>query len=68
MNVRTELKKPFRWFASLPISIVALHSIMLGTITSAAEYDGWITWGHEASGLMVVPILAWAGCVYSMRR
>lgn len=52
------------WFASLPISIVALHSIMLGTITSAAEFDGWINWGHEASVLMVVPIVAWAVCVY----
>lgn len=49
-----------RWFAALPVSIVALHSIMLGTIASAAEYDGWITWGHEASGLMVVPIVVWA--------
>jgi len=65
---RPELKTPFRWFASLPISIVALNSIMLGTITSAAEYDGWITWGHEASGLMVVPIAVWAVCVYVTRR
>jgi hypothetical protein len=35
-----------RWLASLPISIVGAHSIMLGTLLSAAEYDGWITWGH----------------------
>jgi len=49
-------------FASLPVSIVALHSIMVGTITSAAEYDGWITWGHEASVLMVVPIVLWVLC------
>lgn len=55
------------WFASLPISIVALHSIMVGTITSAAEYDGRITWGHEMSVLMVVPIVLWAACLYATR-
>ena len=53
-----------RWFASIPISIVALHSIMVGTIASVAEYDGWITWGHEASGAMVLPIVAWALCAW----
>lgn len=68
MQERPELKTPFRWFASLPISIVALHSIMLGTITSAAEYDGWISWGREASVLMLVPIGLWAVCVYVCRR
>lgn len=68
MQERPELKTPFRWFASLPISIVALNSIMLGTITSAAEFDGWITWGHEASVLMVVPIVVWAVSVYACRR
>ena len=56
-----------RRFAALPVSIVALHSIILGTIASAAEYDGWITWGHEASALMVVPIALWAVCVYATR-
>lgn len=30
---------------------------MLGTLLSAAELDGWIDWGHEASIAMVVPIL-----------
>lgn len=62
------MKRLMRWFASLPVSIVALHSIILGTIASAAEYDGWITWGHEASVLMVVPIALWAVCVYVTRR
>lgn len=62
------MKQLPRWFASLPISIVALHSIMLGTIASAAEYDGWITWGHEASGLMVVPIVVSVVCAYAVRR
>ena len=32
-----------RWLAFLPISIGVLNSIILGTTTSAAEYDGWIT-------------------------
>lgn len=62
------LKKLARWFASIPISIVALHSIMLGTLTSAGEYDGWISWGHEASVLMVVPIVASAACTYAARH
>lgn len=56
-----------RSFASLPISIVALNSIMLGTIASAIEYDDWITWGHEASGLMVVQIVLWAVCAHDVR-
>ena len=62
------MKHFVRWFAALPISIVALHSIILGTIASAAEYDGWIGWGHEASALMVVPIVLWLVCVYVTRR
>ena len=53
-----------RRFANIPVSIVALHSIIFGTLLSAAEYDGWISWGHEASALMVVPIAAWAACAW----
>lgn len=34
----------------LPISIMALNSITLGTTTSAAEYDGWIAWGARRRG------------------
>lgn len=49
-----------RWFANLPITLVAAHSIMLGIVLSAAEWDGWISWGHEASIVMLVPIVAWA--------
>lgn len=44
-------------FSALPITLVGAHSIMLGTLLSAAELDGWIDWGHEASIAMVVPIL-----------
>lgn len=62
------MRRLARQFAALPISIVALHSIILGTIASAAEYDGWISWGHEASVLMIVPILSWVACAHAMRR
>ena len=44
-------------FSALPIALVGAHAIMLGTLLSAAELDGWIDWGHEASIAMVVPIL-----------
>lgn len=53
-----------RWFAAQPVSRVALHSIKCGTLPSAAEYDGWISCGHKASVLMVVPIAAWAVCAW----
>jgi hypothetical protein len=53
------MKAFIRWFASQPVSFVAAHSIMLGIVLSAAEWEGWITWGYEASIVMVVPIIAW---------
>ena len=53
------MKNFARWFASLPITLVAAHSIMLGIVLSAAEWDGWISWGHEASIVMIAPIIAW---------
>jgi len=60
-QVRLDIRKlvrygPIRWFAALPISIVGSNAIMFGTLLSAAEYDGWITWGHEASVVMLLPI------------
>lgn len=57
-----------RWFASLPISIVGANSIMLGTLFSAAEYDGWITWRHEASVVMLMPILLWVACAAALTK
>lgn len=51
-------------FASLPISIVGANSVMLGTLLSAAEYDGWIAWGHEASVVMMAPIAYWIACAW----
>lgn len=42
------------------MSLVAAHSVMLGIVLGAAEWDGWITWGHEASIVMAAPIVAWA--------
>lgn len=56
-----------RWFASLTISIVGANSIMLGTLLSATEYDGWITWGHEASGVMLLPIMLWVVCARGVK-
>jgi hypothetical protein len=53
------MKNLARWFASLPIAIVGANSIMLGTLLSAAEYDGWISWGHGASVVMLISILLW---------
>lgn len=50
----------FSWFAELPIGQVGTHSVMLGVLLSAAEWDGWIDWGHEASIVMVGPIAVWA--------
>lgn len=54
------MKNLILWFAKLPTGLIAAHSIMLGVVLSAAEREGWITWGHEASIVMVVPIVAWA--------
>ena len=54
------MKNQIRWLARQPVSLVAAHSIMLGILFSAAEWDGWIGWGHEASIVMIVPIIVWA--------
>lgn len=55
------------WLARLPISIVGANSIMLGTLLNAAEYDDWITWGHEASVVMLIPILLWVICAATLQ-
>lgn len=54
------MKNLIRWFASQPVSLVTAQSIMLGILFSSAEWDGWIGWGHEASIVMIVPIIVWA--------
>jgi hypothetical protein len=48
------------WFARLPITIVSANSLFAGLILSATEDAGWNDWGHEASIVMVVPIVTWA--------
>ena len=49
-----------RWFAGLPLTVVAPHALFAGLVLSAMEAAGWISWGHEALLLAVVPILGWA--------
>ena len=58
--MRVSFEKPLRWFANLPVALVAAHSLFAGTVLSSTEAAGWNTWGHETSIVMVVPILAWA--------
>ena len=53
-------KQAVRWFADLPVAIVAAHSLFAGTVLSSTEAAGWNGWGHEASIVMVLPIVAWA--------
>ena len=48
-----------RWFAALPIGLVATHSIMLGVLLSALEFEGWISWGHEGLLVAMAPIVVW---------
>jgi hypothetical protein len=49
-----------RWFANLPLTLVAAHSLMAGLVLSSTEAAGWNDWGHEALLLVIVPVLAWA--------
>jgi hypothetical protein len=54
------VKKLTRWFAGLPLTIVATHSLMAWLVLSSTEAAGWNSGGHEALLLAVVPIVAWA--------
>jgi hypothetical protein len=56
-----------RWYAGLPIGLVGAHSIFLGLLLSAAEWDGWVSWGHEASIIMVLPIALWIAATICAR-
>jgi hypothetical protein len=49
-----------RWFAGLPLTEVAAHSLLAGLVLSALEVAGRIGWGHEALLVANVPIMAWA--------
>lgn len=49
-----------RWFASLPLTLVAAHSLLAALVLSSTESIGWNTWGHEFLLLPIVPIIAWA--------
>ena len=50
------VKRLARWFASLPLTLVAANSLMGGLVLSSTEAVGRNDWGHEALLLAVVPI------------
>jgi len=60
--------KLIRWFASLPLTLVATHSLLAGLVLSSIEAAGWNAWGHEGLLLTVVPILGWAALRCRTRR
>ena len=47
-----------RWFASLPLALVAAHSVFAGLVVSSTEAAGWNNWRHYGLLLAVVPIIA----------
>ena len=49
-----------RWFAGLPLTLVAASSLMAGLVLSSTEAAGWNDWGHVGLPLAVVPIISWA--------
>ncbi len=49
-----------KWFADLPITIVATSSPLAGLVLSSTEAAGRNEWGHEGLLLAVVPIVDWA--------
>ncbi len=53
------IMKLIRWFASLPLTLVAAHSLLAGLLLSSTEAAGWNEWGHYGLLLAVVPIVAW---------
>lgn len=57
-----------RWFAGLPLTEVAAHSLLAGLVLSAMETEGRIGWGHEALLVANVPIVAWAAARWWIDR
>jgi hypothetical protein len=52
----------------LPVTIVAANSLFAGLILSACEAAGWISWGHEALLVGIVPVTAWAMAMWLVSR
>ena len=50
----------FKWFADLPLTIVATSSLLAGLVLSSTEAAGWNEWGHDGPLLAAIRILAWA--------
>jgi hypothetical protein len=49
-----------RWFASLPVSSVAISALFPGLLLSACESAGWAELGHDELLYAILPIIAWA--------
>ncbi len=53
-------KKTIHWFAGLPLTMVAAHSLLAGLVLSSTEAAGWNDWGHEGLLLAALPTIGWA--------
>ena len=54
------MKKIAIWFASLPLDLVAEHSLLPGLALSSMESAEWRAMGHTWLLLAIIPIVAWA--------
>ena len=50
------MKRLLRWYAGLPVTIVATSSLLVGLAFRSMEADGAITWGLEMLLVAAVPI------------
>ncbi len=48
-----------KWFAELPLTMVATSSLLVGLVLSSTEAAGLNEWGHEGLLAAVVPIVVW---------
>ena len=51
--------KQIHWFARLPLTMVATHSLLAGLVLSSTEAAGLNDWGHEGLLLAMIPIVGW---------
>ena len=59
-RVSVKAARVIRWYAGLPLTIVATNSLLTGLVLSATQAAGWNDWGHYGLVLSIVPIVAWA--------